>query len=204
MARPSKYSPELAKAICSLIAGGCTHEGAALKAGIGPTTLYRWAAERSDFADALEDAAVLREAALIEKICGAEDWRGSAWYLERVHPERYGGRQSPDSPDAMTRPYKVLKDKTITDAERLFRLKCLFVQTAGAIQGILSNHKLLNAFFDEDWDQYQDPDVLPTLQRMRAMGAAPNTRRLSGGSNARACGDGPALPEPTADEEFSQ
>jgi hypothetical protein len=99
-------TPEVAERLVALIRAGNFEKVAARAAGVAPRTLKLWLQRgRSDReADApyrellerVERARAEGEAVHVARIAQAaqEDWRASAWYLERSYPERWG-RSSP-------------------------------------------------------------------------------------------------------------
>ena len=112
--RPTKLTPEIQETIVNAVKLGNYIETAAALAGIHKSTLYDWMkrgareAERLDktpsakprkkelpyleFSDALTRALAYAESRDVEMIDKAaiEDWRASAWRLERRNSERWG------------------------------------------------------------------------------------------------------------------
>lgn len=94
MARPDKLTPEVQERIVTVIRDGNTRAAAALYAGIGETTLYRWlqtggrsrngskcrelweAVKKAENATELESVLIIRTAA-------QKSWQAAAWWLER-------------------------------------------------------------------------------------------------------------------------
>jgi Transposase len=99
VARPTKFSPEVAERIITAIRAGNYAERAARSAGISPATYYRWmkAGERArggakrDFYEAVRSAEAEAEVYAVAIIRRAmpEDWRAAAHYLERRYPQRW-------------------------------------------------------------------------------------------------------------------
>lgn len=98
--------------IVERVRAGVYPETAAVSTGISRATFYRWKAEGEDrvvdgklrrakprmrdFRDALTRAEAegeLRHVALVAK-AAEDDWRASAWYLERRSPDRWRRRDS--------------------------------------------------------------------------------------------------------------
>lgn len=65
MAAPSKYTEEIAIAICEAIASGVPERIAAQAAGIHRSTLHAWKKNTSSFSDAIKRA---RASAIVERI----------------------------------------------------------------------------------------------------------------------------------------
>lgn len=107
MARPTKFSEELAgKLVDALRAGHYMHVAAAL-VGIAESTLYRWIERgeegESPFKQFAADVARARAEAesrallLIQK-AALVHWQAAAWFLERAFPLRWG-RRPPAPPE---------------------------------------------------------------------------------------------------------
>jgi transposase len=100
MGRPTKLDAQIVSRIVDLVRAGNFLETAAATCGIHRATLYRWLergeAQRMgpyrDFYVALTTAQAESEARdlLIITRAASEDWRASAWRLERRYPRRYG------------------------------------------------------------------------------------------------------------------
>jgi hypothetical protein len=101
---PLKLTPERQARICDAIRAGIRPEVAAVYAGIGARTYYRWmAAGRGvdaevlylEFAEAVELALAEWEArdVLLIGEAAKDDWRAAAWRLERRLPKVYGKRE---------------------------------------------------------------------------------------------------------------
>lgn len=97
LARPTKLTPELQAAIIADVEGGASPEVAAQAAGIDRATFYRWMARGAEdeqayvgFRDGLLKAGAMAEVAAVKYArSGESGWQGSAWWLERRHPDRY-------------------------------------------------------------------------------------------------------------------
>ena len=95
MARPTKYTPEVAKKIVQSVRLGSTYELACAYAGISVATFGRWRNSYADFEQAIkeaEGAAVTGWLAVIEKAAQEGTWQAAAWKLERKYPQQYGRR----------------------------------------------------------------------------------------------------------------
>src|SRR5262245_19552044 len=98
--RPSKLTPEVQALVVQALSAGTTRADACEYAGIGQTTFRTWmrrGGEEPDgpygaFRAAVKKAmatAVIRNVALIQTAAKSQ-WQAAAWWLERVHPDRYG------------------------------------------------------------------------------------------------------------------
>lgn len=119
--RPTKLTPKVENVIVAAVERGNYIETAAALAGVSKNTLYDWLkrgareAERldrfpdekpdkkekryMDFSDALTRALAVAEDKDVQNIDKAaeEDWRASAWRLERRNSERWGKKDSLDA-----------------------------------------------------------------------------------------------------------
>lgn len=99
--RPSKLSPERADDLTVLLAAGVPVEVAARSVNVSRRTLDRWL-RQGELRGRIEQARVAGpqsseaaiEAGLVVLILKAaqSDWKASAWWLERRHPERWAER----------------------------------------------------------------------------------------------------------------
>jgi transposase len=97
MARPSKLSPEVEKAVCDNIRLGLTYRASAEAAGIGYDAFNRWMNDPRPrfrkFNESVEKANGEARKILMTRIQqSAKDgeWRAAAWTLERRFPDEYG------------------------------------------------------------------------------------------------------------------
>jgi len=99
MARASKLTPVVSKALLDALRMGATQRLACQYAGISEDTLARWRAlgtqgrkPYADFADAFTRAQGTLAVALLAKIeaAAAVDWRAAAWKLQHRFPRDYG------------------------------------------------------------------------------------------------------------------
>jgi len=99
--RPSKLTPKLRKEIVSLIKAGCFIEMTCALVGINKSTYYAWMKRGKEskrrthlrtFYDEVTRAHAICELRMVKIISKAaeEDWRASAWFLERKFPQRWG------------------------------------------------------------------------------------------------------------------
>lgn len=88
----TKYTRDMCKRICSLIAGGNYITRACEAVGIHPDTHYEWMKKHTDYAEEIKKAEALSELWHVDNIkkASARSWQASAWYLERRYPERWG------------------------------------------------------------------------------------------------------------------
>jgi hypothetical protein len=97
MARPSKLTPALEKAILAAVARGMGYDRAAAACGIDRGTFRVWRECNPAFSIALEKAEAAGEDACLARIeqAGMSGvWKADAWLLERRYPERYGRRET--------------------------------------------------------------------------------------------------------------
>jgi transposase len=95
VARPTRYSPEVAEQILAALRGGNTRRAAAAAAGVTERTFERWMARFVGFVGAIEKAeaeAHLAHVATIQTAATDGTWQASAWWLERRCPEDWGRR----------------------------------------------------------------------------------------------------------------
>jgi transposase len=108
MARPTKLSPDLQKAIVDAIRAGNYMETAAAFAGVAKQTFYNWlrrgrrarSGRYREFVDAVKKALAEAEVRDLEVIRQAAtgtgpfeenpQWQAAAWRLERRNPKRWG------------------------------------------------------------------------------------------------------------------
>ena len=113
MARPTKLTPDIHRAIVTALEAGNYQDDSASYAGVSPAAFYNWMArgrverERLEsgqkprksetpflvFVDAVESArakAAVRHVANIAKAANDGVWQASAWYLERSYPQKWG------------------------------------------------------------------------------------------------------------------
>ena len=116
--RPTKLNLEIQNELCDLIEKGNYIETASAIVGISKNTLYDWLKRGRrgkeqlekgeklnkselpfiDFSDAVEKAFAIGEAKDLEIIRKAamEDWKASAWRLERRFPTKWGRKDKMD------------------------------------------------------------------------------------------------------------
>lgn len=119
--RPTLLTEELADELVRLLSAGNYDETAAKAAGVAPRTFREWLQRGLSLRDADEPYRQLRrrvdearakgEATHVARIAKAAqdgDWKASAWYLERAHPERWGkpgARPIPRERDELEEPH---------------------------------------------------------------------------------------------------
>ena len=94
--RPTKLTPAKRKQIVDLVRDGVPLTHAALAAGVGKSTVFRWMAQGDadqkgvyrDFREAIRRAEAESVAALVAQVLqgAAKDWRAAAWLLTRRAP----------------------------------------------------------------------------------------------------------------------
>ena len=93
MGRPTKYTPETVKSMCSLIAAGNAIRVACGLSDIDPKTHYIWMEQHPEYFAQIkkaESAAVAKRISLMTKSAENGSWQAAAWWLERTMPELYG------------------------------------------------------------------------------------------------------------------
>lgn len=98
--RPSKFTPEIRKALIDAITAGLTYTHACQIVGIDYTTFNLWRnkgqedtkGDYFDFFNALTRAETITSTSMMAQIrkASTEDWRAAAWWLEHRYPEEYG------------------------------------------------------------------------------------------------------------------
>jgi hypothetical protein len=91
MARPSKLTPELTRAICADLEGGLPREDACARNGIGTSTFHVWWHKNAEFREAIKAAEANCKAILVQMIrsAGADSWQALAWLAERRWPMQF-------------------------------------------------------------------------------------------------------------------
>lgn len=79
---------------------GMSVEAACTQSSISRATYYLWIEEDEEFAEEVEAAKDFSEATLLQTIKyqgeAKQDWRASAWILERRFPDRWGAKREVD------------------------------------------------------------------------------------------------------------
>lgn len=101
--RPSKFTPEIRKALIEAIIAGLTYTHACQIVGIDYVTFTLWRTKGSklesadeegyfDFFNALTRAETNASTVMMAHIrkAATDDWRAAAWWLERRYPKEYG------------------------------------------------------------------------------------------------------------------
>lgn len=84
--------------VLNYVKAGLTVERACLAAGVGVTTFRDWRRASPSLSVALKKAESEFELKHIQNISvhASDDWKASAWVLERKFPERYAKREAPE------------------------------------------------------------------------------------------------------------
>lgn len=96
MARPTKYTPELAQQALEVLKAGNTRKAAAEYISIDQDTFTAWCKRYSDFSDAVKKAesdAEVRNVAIISQ-AAKKNWTAAAWWLERRRNKDWGNKIS--------------------------------------------------------------------------------------------------------------
>lgn len=91
----SKHDRELqTQVILNHVKSGLTVKDACALAGVGQRTFYTWRRERPAISAALKKAETEAKSFHIRNIRehSCQDWKASAWYLERKYPNEWGKR----------------------------------------------------------------------------------------------------------------
>ena len=91
-----KYSEIMAHKICEHNANGNTMKASAAAEDVQESTFHRWRREKPEFAKMVQQAIGVSEAKLVHKIASSEDWRASAWILERRFSETWSKKEQID------------------------------------------------------------------------------------------------------------
>lgn len=86
---------EVADQIVNLLGAGNHDDVAAMAAGATPAALQLWLNRDPGFRARADEARAKGEATHVTRIARAAqtDWKASAWFLERAHPERWARPQ---------------------------------------------------------------------------------------------------------------
>ena len=92
-----KKTPARQERILENLRAGLTKEVSATQAGISPRSFYYWVEHDEQFAEEVQAAIDFSEAVLLAELKAQgqarQDWRASAWLLERRFPERWGAKR---------------------------------------------------------------------------------------------------------------
>ena len=98
--RKSKKIPKYIEPLFDNLRAGLTMRAAATQAGLSPATVDSWRANDENFAQLFQEAIDYSEAVLLAEIRqqgrSKDDWRASAWVLERRFPDRWALRKEID------------------------------------------------------------------------------------------------------------
>ncbi len=92
--RPRVLDDAKCREICALISAGYHLTGAGQYVGCSARTIRREMKRNQDFAERIRKSTLLAELDPLNAIrqSARTNWRAAAWYLERVHPQRYARR----------------------------------------------------------------------------------------------------------------
>ena len=97
--RPNNCTPETLELICQGIAKGLSDTAAAALVGVPAATLSRWKHDHDGVVETFTAARERYRALLLDRLHnaktrdGRDDWRATAWLLERSFPEDYGRKR---------------------------------------------------------------------------------------------------------------
>jgi hypothetical protein len=99
MARPTKLTPAVEKAILDALRAGATRTAAFAAAGVDRTQIPRWMRRFASFRVAVLEAeanAEIRAVVTIRQAINQGGWRAAAWWLEHRHADEWGRRDHVD------------------------------------------------------------------------------------------------------------
>lgn len=85
MARRTKKTPSLEKALAEALRRGNTRRCACALVGISPDTFYKWLRGDRAFSDAIERAEAEERFVSEIKDAACDSWQAAAWWPERRH-----------------------------------------------------------------------------------------------------------------------
>jgi len=92
----ASFTKQRAEKVLQLLRDGSFRSKAAAAVGVDLDTLLAWMIEHPDFARDVEAAEAKAELEHLRNLRdkAGDDWRASAWWLERKHPDRWGKRET--------------------------------------------------------------------------------------------------------------
>jgi len=104
MGRPTKYTPEIADKLCSLIAGGTSASRACNEIGVPMQTMYEWLRKHDEFRDNYARAREDQADTFADEMCDIAEYDEDVqraklkidarkWVASRMKPKRWGDRQ---------------------------------------------------------------------------------------------------------------
>lgn len=98
--RPTKKIDKYIDPLLDNLRAGMSYQAAASQAGLSTNTVDSWRRNDPEFADLFDAAIDFAEAVMLNEIRqqgrAREDWRATAWILERRFPERWALRKEID------------------------------------------------------------------------------------------------------------
>jgi hypothetical protein len=98
--RKTKLNRQLQRRICALLSQGHTTATVSAMVSIGERTFYEWCEKHPQFSQATTCAIGKSKIALVNKLRRSDDWRASAFLLERRFPSEFGRVAERDLPQA--------------------------------------------------------------------------------------------------------
>jgi hypothetical protein len=98
--RKTKLNRQLQRRICALLSQGHTIATVSAMVSIGERTFYEWCEKHPQFSQATTCAIGKSKIALVNKLRRSDDWRASAFLLERRFPSEFGRVAERDLPQA--------------------------------------------------------------------------------------------------------
>jgi hypothetical protein len=88
--RKTKLNQQLQRRVCALLSQGHTIATVSAMVSIGERTFYEWCEKHPQFSQATTCAIGKSKIALVNKLRRSDDWRASAFLLERRFPAEFG------------------------------------------------------------------------------------------------------------------
>jgi hypothetical protein len=130
MARPTKLTPAVEKAILDALRAGATRTAAFAAAGVHRSRISVYLRSFATFRDAVliaEAQAELRATIAVRQAVNADDWKAAAWWLERRRHDDWGRRDRLDlvaTVRALAREHGLSSDEeraAVAEAAKLLR-----------------------------------------------------------------------------------
>ena len=98
--RKTKKTSKYIEPLLDNLRSGMTYQAAATQAGLSQATVDKWRQSDDEFSQKFNEAVDYAEAVLLSELRAQgrarEDWRSTAWILERRFPERWGLKKEID------------------------------------------------------------------------------------------------------------
>ncbi|MCX6812608.1 MAG: helix-turn-helix domain-containing protein [Candidatus Berkelbacteria bacterium] len=84
-----KYNETITKQILEYLKDGLTAKDACFAVGISEETFYTWKKEKPEFSESIERELMDFKITCLRTLRDANDWKASAWWLERKYPDEF-------------------------------------------------------------------------------------------------------------------